>query len=130
MAEEPIYKTSYLGSKVTVYQNRVVWKKLIQQITIPIDRIASIDTKIPLYAGVVIETTGGKKYKIPVQPFAKSKLEEAIYQAQSSNAQGTETKSSNLDDLEKLAELKDKGIVTQEEFDIKKKELLDIKTTK
>ncbi len=31
-----------------------------------------------------------------------------------------------LEDLEKLAELKDKGIITQEEFDDKKKTLLDL----
>lgn len=31
-----------------------------------------------------------------------------------------------LDDLEKLAALKDKGIITQEEFDLKKKSLLGI----
>lgn len=34
--------------------------------------------------------------------------------------------SSNLDDLEKLAELKDKGIITQEEFEKKKKAILDL----
>ena len=33
---------------------------------------------------------------------------------------------SGLDDLEKLAELKQKGIITQEEFDKKKKEILGV----
>lgn len=33
---------------------------------------------------------------------------------------------SGLDDLEKLAALKDKGIITQEDFDLKKKSLLGI----
>lgn len=33
---------------------------------------------------------------------------------------------SNLDELEKLAHLRDKGIVTEEEFNLKKKELLNI----
>jgi hypothetical protein len=34
--------------------------------------------------------------------------------------------SNNLDDLEKLAVLKDKGIISQEEFDIKKKQILNV----
>jgi len=33
---------------------------------------------------------------------------------------------SNLDELEKLASLKEKGVITQEEFEAKKKSLLDI----
>ena len=37
-----------------------------------------------------------------------------------------ETKSSNLDELEKLAGLRDKGIITEEEFNAKKKHLLGI----
>ena len=41
------------------------------------------------------------------------------------NSIGT-PKSSELDELEKLATLKEKGIITQEEFDIKKKLLLNL----
>ncbi len=36
------------------------------------------------------------------------------------------THSGSLDELEKLSELKNKGVITQEEFDIKKKKLLDL----
>lgn len=35
-------------------------------------------------------------------------------------------KTSNLDDLEKLAALRDKGIITEEEFEVKKKQLLGL----
>jgi len=38
----------------------------------------------------------------------------------------TVSKNSNLDELEKLAELKKKNIITQEEFDLKKKSLLGL----
>lgn len=37
-----------------------------------------------------------------------------------------ENKKLELDDLEKLAELRDKGIITEEEFETKKKQVLDI----
>ena len=36
------------------------------------------------------------------------------------------SKSSNLDELGKLAELRDKGSITEEEFEAKKKQLLDL----
>jgi hypothetical protein len=36
------------------------------------------------------------------------------------------SKTNPLDELEKLAELKDKGIITQEEFEAKKKQLLNL----
>ena len=36
------------------------------------------------------------------------------------------SKTNPLDELEKLAELKDKGIFTQEEFEAKKKQLLNL----
>jgi len=37
-----------------------------------------------------------------------------------------ETKPSNLDELEKLAALRDKGIISEEEFKAKKKQLLGL----
>ncbi len=50
---------------------------------------------------------------------ARQLIEEKI-----SSSEGTG--STNLNNLEKLAELKDKGIITQEEFDQKKKMLLGL----
>jgi len=38
----------------------------------------------------------------------------------------TSAKSSNLDELEKLAELKEKGIISEEEFNAKKKSILGL----
>jgi len=51
---------------------------------------------------------------------AKQLIEERI------NSNGTPAKSSNLDELEKLAELKAKGIITEEEFNAKKKSILGL----
>jgi hypothetical protein len=50
---------------------------------------------------------------------AKQRIEERI-----SQQSGTSQSSSSLDDLEKLAQLKEKGVITQAEFDKKKAELL------
>jgi hypothetical protein len=65
----------------------------------------------------IIFTTG--------QQASFEKIKEAIEKKIASMEKG-ETKSSNLDELKKLAELKDKGIITEEEFTAKKKQLLGI----
>lgn len=49
---------------------------------------------------------------------AKERIEEMITRGKNIN--------SGLDDLEKLAELKDKGIVSEEEFNAKKKQILKL----
>lgn len=79
---QPLFKTSYAGSKVEVFSGYVQWKMLMQKKTIPLNQIASIELGIPLHAQVVIETTGGKKFKIPVAPGKKQPLMDAIYGAQ------------------------------------------------
>jgi len=52
-------------------------------------------------------------------------LKERLDKMLTSNRAGTKTPSS-LDELEKLASLRDKGIITEEEFKIKKKQLLGL----
>jgi len=51
---------------------------------------------------------------------AKKLIEEII------NAVNSPAKNSGLDDLEKLAALKEKGIISEEEFQAKKKQLLGL----
>jgi len=122
---EPIFKTSYLGSTVKVYPTHVEWGFLFKKQSVPINQIASVELGIPLYAQVVIETTGGKKLKIPVGIGEKNKLKDAIYSAQSGGGQRKDTPS-EINDLEKLAELKEKGVITEEEFQQKKKQILGL----
>lgn len=55
----------------------------------------------------------------------KKKLEEAIYEAQG-NSSRREPQSGHYDNLEKLAELRDKKIITEEEFNSKKKEIIGL----
>jgi len=59
--------------------------------------------------------------KIP--KFEDYKLEK-VYNVE--NAKSSETGKNNIDDIEKLAALRDKGILSQEEFDLKKKQILGI----
>lgn len=62
-----------------------------------------------------------EKNKIP--KFEDYKIDK-IYSVKSSENNLRENK--NLDDLEKIATLKDKGILTQEEFELKKKQILGL----
>ena len=59
--------------------------------------------------------------KIP--KFEDYKLEK-VYNVE--NVKNSETGKNNIDDIEKLAALRDKGILSQEEFDLKKKQILGI----
>ena len=122
--QEPIFQTSYLGFKVAVYSDRLVYRELWQKNTIPIQQIASVDLGMPFYGQIIIETAGGKKFKIPVKNSAKKKIDEAINQAKSQI--GQPVKQNDLGDLEKLNELKENGIITEEEFRAKKKQILGI----
>jgi len=42
------------------------------------------------------------------------------------SSKDSQSSPSSINDLEKLSDLKDKGIITQEEFDLKKKEILGL----
>lgn len=53
---------------------------------------------------------------------AKEKIETKISESSGGNQQA----SSGADELEKLASLKEKGIISQEEFDAKKKQILNL----
>ncbi len=76
---EPIFSTSYLGTKTKVFPTHVSYKLFFTEKTIPIQRIASIELGMPMYAQVIIETSGGEKHKIPVRLGDKEKLRDAIY---------------------------------------------------
>jgi len=59
------------------------------------------------------------------QSSAFEKLKDAIDRKMALTTEGV-AKTSNLDDLEKLAGLRDKGVITEEEFEAKKKQLLGL----
>jgi hypothetical protein len=81
---------------------------------------------------VVQNIYGGNNLQFLVRQEEQSKIpkfesfkKEKVYSVE--NVSNTETnKNGNLDDLEKIAELLKKGILTQEEFELKKKQILGI----
>ena len=87
--EKLLYQTSFLGNKVTVYPDRLFFKKLwgiLGMTTIPINQIASVD--VSLIGILVIETTGGKKSALPFIGIDRArKLKEAIFEARQMKSQ-------------------------------------------
>jgi hypothetical protein len=81
---------------------------------------------------VVQNIYGGNNLQFLVRQEEQSKIpkfesfkKEKVYSVE--NVSNIETnKNGNLDDLEKIAELLKKGILTQDEFDLKKKQILGI----
>ena len=106
----------------------------------PYSEIESLEiTSAPLFSsyGILTLRTQGKDHAIPFYRSRKSKLELALRDfnklreggdsGQPGTAQtGTAAASDPYEELKKLKELLDLGIVTEEEFNTKKKKLLDL----
>lgn len=82
---EPIFETSFLGFKVSVFKEQIVYKNLLVKHIVPVKQISSVEVGIPGLQQIIIETTGGKKHKVVVRLRDKDKLVEAITNAQNGN---------------------------------------------
>lgn len=123
--QEPLFETSYLGSWVKVYPNRIVFKVLVGENSIPINEVSSIQLGMMGLGQIILETAGGKKYKIPT--LKKKEVKEAIYQAQAmfnNTISNNDSNTSIADELIKLAKLKEQGLLSKQEFEEQKKKLL------
>ncbi|MFH1444168.1 MAG: hypothetical protein ABIG34_02145 [Candidatus Peregrinibacteria bacterium] len=81
---EPLFQTSLMGFSVTVYPDRVTYRKMwAGEQSVPLSQIASVTVAMMGVQRVTIETTGGKKIKMPVALSDKDKLRDAIFAAQS-----------------------------------------------
>jgi hypothetical protein len=122
--EEPIYQTSNMGFWIRIYPNRIDFKSGVGSQSIPINQIASVQLGMMGIMQITLETTGGQKYSIPTNH--KKEVQAAIYDTQAHFTGNNNFPISAADEITKLNELKEKGIITQEEFDKKKKQLLDL----
>lgn len=122
--EKPNFETSYLGFWIRVFPNRVEFKSGPGSQNIPITQIASIQVGMVGLMQIIIETTGGKKYKIPT--LKKKEAKDAIYAAQSAfTSDGSNHDSASVaDEIAKLAALREQGILSEDEFEVQKKKLL------
>lgn len=122
--EQPLYATSYMGFFIRIYPNRIEFKAGVGSQSVPLGQIASVQVGPPLFAQIVIETTGGQKYTIPTKH--KKEVKQAIYDAQSRflNPGSASSAPSAADEIAKLYDLMQRGAISQEEFERRKKQLL------
>jgi hypothetical protein len=114
-----------MGFWLDVYPNRVDFKSGPGSQSVAINQIASVQLGMMLRMEIVIETTGGQKYKIPCNH--KKEARDAIYAAQNAfNSRGQQPQLSVADEIAKLNDLKERGIISQAEFEAKKRQLLGL----
>lgn len=106
-----------------------------KQLEIPLDKVNSVETSKGLLLGSIKVWDGASAMKIDnVQKFALQPFVTAVNNAREAlknNNQQVKVEKNNdtndyIKELEKLAELKEKGIITEEEFLSKKKQLLGL----
>ena len=121
--EQPLYATSYMGFWIHIYPTRIEFKSGIERESIPLSQIAGIRLGAPLIRQITLETTGGRKYAIPTKH--KKEVQQAIYDAQSRFLNPGSAPSANVaDEIAKLHDLKEKGVISQQDFEKKKNQLL------
>lgn len=119
---KPIYENKYAGFWIKVYANRVDFKSGVGSQSIPINQVASVQLAMMGMMKITLETTGGKSYSIPTSK--KKEVQQAIYRAQSNTTSSSSSSSSISDELTRLADLRDRGVLTNEEFEVQKKSIL------
>lgn len=106
-----------------------------KQLEIPLEKINSIEATKGLFSGAITVWDGSGSMKIEIlmksslQPFvaAVNRRREALKQPFMHNVKVEEKKEEDfIVQLERLAVLRDKGIVTEEEFQAKKKQILGL----
>lgn len=122
--EETIYQTSYMGFWIKIYPNRVEFKSGTGTQSIPLNQIASVQLGRMGIWQITLESTGGKRFSIPTSK--KKEVQQAIYDAQTRLAGNSVGQMDVASEIAKFHDLKEKGVISQEEFDKKKKQLLGL----
>ncbi len=133
-----LYVTQHLNFKTRVYVDRIEYSGSFGKNVVPIEQVAWVKLRAG-GTGVIIETIEGKRIVMVIKPKDRLEFADAVLKVQAmqpKRQQFKDTKtvridqlekfSEGVDELEKLAKLFDKGILSQEEFDTKKKQILGI----
>lgn len=116
--------------ELTVTDKRIYGKVAFgKRVDLPVDSVSAIAT-ISLLKGVAVSTSSGKISFIVMKNADEiyKVINDLIIARQSQKSAPTQItmSQSNADELKKYKELLDNGIITQEEFDAKKKQLLGL----
>lgn len=118
-----VFKLSNYSIKVT---DKAIYGRIFmgKEVTLPLDSVSAVG-KI-LFKGVVVATSSGKVQFRLIKNVDEvySTINKLIRSRQTKNSPQATT--SNADELKKYKELFDSGVITQEEFDAKKKQILGL----
>ncbi len=122
--DEPIYSKNYAGFRVKVFKTHIECRdqRGVKR-NIPVSQVANVGMPFG-YRQVHIETAGGDVIKVPIND--RKGFRDAVFQAMNSTG-GTGSVTAALspaDELKKYADLKEQGVISAEEFESKKKEIL------
>lgn len=133
-----LYITQHLNFKTRVFINRIEYSGSFGKNVLPIEQVAWVKLR-HAGTGVIIETAEGKRVVMVVKPKDRLEFAEAVLKVQAMQPKREKFKDENtvridqlekfsegVEELEKLAKLLDKGILTQDEFNAKKKQILGI----
>lgn len=134
----PLYVASHMNFKTRVFVNRIEYSGSFGKTSLPMDQVAWIKLRSG-GTGVIIETVEGKRLVMVVKQADRLGFAEAVLKVQSMQPKKGKFKdtktvridelekfSEGVDEIEKLAKLYDKGILNQEEFDAKKRQILGL----
>ncbi|MBE6651174.1 MAG: SHOCT domain-containing protein [Ruminococcaceae bacterium] len=117
-----VFKTSLIVTDKRVYGSAAFGKR----VDIPIDKISAVGTSI-LKGISVTSSSGGIKFLMIANNIEiHSEISKLLMSRQEKNSTAY-ANTSNADELKKYKDLLDSGVITKEEFDEKKKQLLDCK---
>ena len=117
--------------ELIVTDKRVYGKAVFgKRVDLPLDSISAVGSGWP--KGIAVSTSSGKiaflaiKNRDDLHKCISNLLIERQNKAAPASAAKSEIPQSNADELKKYKELLDSGVITQEEFDAKKKQLLEL----
>lgn len=112
--------------KIAVTNYRVYGKNIAGQVDLPIDSISSVKKGPFKSIGVASSSGLVKFYLVESRDEIFEEISTLLKQRQSNKTKIKEETRNSTDELKKFKELLDMGIITQEEFDAKKKQLLNL----
>lgn len=127
-----IIKLIFVGHELTVTDKRVYGKTIFgKRVDLPMDSISAV-ASVQLFKGISIATSSGKINFLLIKnakqihdTLNKLLLDRQNKKTEILSAPAT-VNTDNADQIKKYKDLLDSGIITQEEFDKKKKELLGL----
>lgn len=133
-----LYVATHMNFKTRVYINRIEYSGSFGKTVLPIENIAWVKVRYG-GTGVIIETLEGKRVVMVVKqsdrlPFVDAVMKIQAMQPKRAKFKDTQTVridkleqfGEGIDEIEKLAKLYDKGILSHDEFEAKKKQILGL----